>query len=464
MAERRTDELETRSREEVFAEADAVIDRLAEAAETARDPSMRTHQIVLGYSLIAAQIDRRLFGDGDQIVQGRIRPENVVNANWFHFATWGTATVSRNIRNERAPQRLDGLSQPIRRLVAPYLIRARAGNQQLIGQALAAGQLQMFRNVVAVYRKVRDRLESETEITAKLPKSDSKPDWDAGYNELLAKGFEWLRLAGVAHRLRGAGSAWGDEAIDQAVARLVLGSSVVLTLVEQHLVNEAIRLVIDSVPERAVADVSRRAGRMAERLGEPRTLAEIEVYNRTTPVAALVTDLWARFMTRQVLMIVLPTEALRVGRDAPPRLAAPLYPPQLRQLDVFTSDDQPVPQRAAQVLPKAIARALADAFDYVTAYSRATEGGRGSAAHDWRHLGDRMNWAVSLFRSRQQDRSMFWPPYGSEDRAAISEGRHPRLLGDPDAFEVYPPTPGGVTRVVDPLAGVASRFQSRAGG
>ena len=65
--------------------------------------------------------------------------------------------------------------------------------------------------------------------------------------------------------------------------------------------------------------------------------------------------------------------------------------------------------------------------------------GIGSAAHDWRRFDDRMNWAICLFRSRQQDRTLYWPPYSVEDTRRIVAGEMPRASGHPGQAAVMPP-------------------------
>ena len=75
---------------------------------------------------------------------------------------------------------------------------------------------------------------------------------------------------------------------------------------------------------------------------------------------------------------------------------------------------------------------------FVSALDRS-QAGVGSAAHDWRRFDDRMNWAICLFRSRQQDRTLYWPPYSIEDTRRIVAGDMPRASGHPGQAAVMPP-------------------------
>jgi hypothetical protein len=75
----------------------------------------------------------------------------------------------------------------------------------------------------------------------------------------------------------------------------------------------------------------------------------------------------------------------------------------------------------------------------VRSFDRTRGNGAGSAAQDWRRFDDRMNWAVTLMRSRQQDPTLFWPPYSREDECRIFDGSLPFRAGDPSELEVQAP-------------------------
>ena len=88
---------------------------------------------------------------------------------------------------------------------------------------------------------------------------------------------------------------------------------------------------------------------------------------------------------------------------------------------------------------------------FVNAFDRS-QTGVGSAAHDWRRFDDRINWAICMFRSRQQDRTLYWPPYSIEDTRRIVAGEMPRASGHPGQAAVMPPLdPGSVGDAVGTL-------------
>ena len=65
---------------------------------------------------------------------------------------------------------------------------------------------------------------------------------------------------------------------------------------------------------------------------------------------------------------------------------------------------------------------------------------RGSAARDWRRWDERMNWALALIRSRQQDETLFWSPYSLADQWNIVNGQLPERVGDASTLDVQAPT------------------------
>jgi hypothetical protein len=146
-------------------------------------------------------------------------------------------------------------------------------------------------------------------------------------------------------------------------------------------------------------------------------------------------------MTRYLLVIVLPTEILRLGRDVPLRNPTePMFPVPLMDLrPPETMGNYEPKEDQGQVCDKLVAL-----HQFVNALDRS-QAGVGSAAHDWRRFDDRLNWAICLFRSRQQDPTLYWPPYSIEDTRRIVGGELPRASGHPGQAAVMPPLdPGSV--------------------
>jgi hypothetical protein len=431
---------------------DSYVDRdwVKEVFHTADTP-LRTHRITLSYSMFAKFLDDLLFGEaGVEQTLSHERSVSSANANWFNFATWGTYTLGPNIRNDAAPQRLDSLPEFVRRRFAPSVVQSRSGDGQAVGRALAWGQELIFfsaANALLEFAK-RSRARTTTQFSMPNPlrtKILRALNWngeqwvDEGHLQLVDEAFECYRL--VLHRVGELRSARpmktlrDDVLADPTIPKLMLLATSLLTAAEQAVVNTALAVVIDAIPIRLVNGIERQAARFVQRhRGVPSQVAALKILTRLQGARTPLSDAWARIMTDQLLVIVLPTEMLRLGRDVPlPNAVAPMYPASLRNLKVNMKKLSVPAANEALIEAK-----LAALREFVASFDR-TSTGRGSAARDWRRFDDRMNWATTLFRSRQQDPTLFWAPYSEEDAKRIGDGNLPRASGRPGQNSVSPP-------------------------
>jgi hypothetical protein len=410
----------------------------------------------LTYSKFALHLDNII--NGDQSVQLLAKNQTRIetcDANWFNFATWGTVTITRNIANERAPQRLASVSSlSLRRRLTPAVIRERAADGQRVSRALAWGQRLIFLTsslaMVDFSRHIDDR-GADTQFAL-----DAQTRKDI---ERLSEVFPGFRRPGTSaigpqRHLVGIETAFNLyrlaklEDADRGVrSRLILHANVLLTAMEQDLANDAVRAVIDHVPQRVLTRLDRRIARTAERwTSVPRQIVELELPFQTVSLRGVIDSAWSRLMTDQVLVMALPTETLRLGRDVPPKdPGQPMYPWPLRHLDRWPMDPTVLSGRQADLLADGGRRdhetrdRLLRVAEVIASFDRTGPNGSGSAAQDWRRFDDRMNWAVTLMRSRQCDETLFWPPYAREDEARIVCSELPRRSGDPTELEVQAP-------------------------
>jgi hypothetical protein len=432
-----------------------------------RDADLRAHQVALTYSKFSVHLDNLIHGP-DSVqnrAMERVRVE-MCNTNWFNFATWGTLTVTRNIANQRAPQRVDDLfSVSLRRRLTPAVIRERAANGQRVSRALAWAQRLIFLTSAFAMAQFSSQFHLDDKsrpfvldddlwerikvLSSVRTRPREKPRSVIGakrHRAGLDKAFDSYRLAALQQ----------DKGVR---ARLVLYGNVLLTSIEQDLANNAVRTVIDHVPQRVIGRVDGRIAKAAEMwTAVPRQIVELSLPAQTEGLRNLVDTAWSRLMTDQVLVMALPTETLRLGRDIPPRDAAqPLYPWPVRHLEKWPKDPSASPRQKAQEqvereerrLPAdhaitqpgdgSLPKPLQDVDDLVRSFDRTGPNGIGSAAQDWRRFDDRMNWAVTLMRSRQNDETLFWPPYSIEDEKRIVSQQLPLRTGDPSDLEVQAP-------------------------
>jgi hypothetical protein len=123
-----------------------------------RDTDLRAHRIALAYYALSVRLDDYLFGPDSfrRCNEARGAPRRS-EANWFHFALWGTLTVTRNIGQDRGPERLAALPDALRRNLTPWVISARASASQEVSRALAWGQRLMFLSITAPFVELLNR-------------------------------------------------------------------------------------------------------------------------------------------------------------------------------------------------------------------------------------------------------------------------------------------------------------------
>ena len=371
----------------------------------------------------------------------------VGNANWFNFATWGTYTLGPNIRNDGAPQRLDTLPNSIRRRVAPSIIQSRSAQGDLVGRALAWGQELIFLSASRALLRFVDMEDEAFDKRFKMPDADRAEvlkslNWsgvrfiDEGHLELVDEAFDCYRLVRCrAAALADTGVNPDDIQSDAFIAKLLFFATCLLTAAEQDVVNKALAVVVDSVPARVMQGLDAKLSQFVHwRSGVPQQVAAYGLLARLRESEGLFRESWARLMTKYLLVIVLPTEMLRLGRDVPlPNPTEPMFPFPLMDLSMPKMDDYAPGGQRKDVEAKMLALE-----QFVSALDRS-QAGVGSAAHDWRRFDDRMNWAICLFRSRQQNRTLYWPPYSIEDTRRIVAGELPRASGHPGQAAVMPP-------------------------
>jgi len=119
------------------------------------------------------------------------------------------------------------------------------------------------------------------------------------------------------------------------------------------------------------------------------------------PLAHKLESEWREFSTRFLMKLMLPEITLDLGVDVP-----------------AIAEGQSFPQALATVENSRLLELLAK-------LDRTPNSLTGSAARDWASLDDRMNYVVDFFRSRQQDPTLYRPPFSNEQVEAIRLGSMP---------------------------------------
>ncbi len=222
------------------------------------DDEFRAHQIILTLSYVAVHLDDLIHQrTPESRLESRPRLSDVTgtNANWFHFATWANMTVTTTLRADGAPQRAaGGLAAPLRRRLTPGVLQARASQGQRVGRALTWGQRLIFLSTCLTLLEFDERLQANTSgrrfIAGDVEKCErarrimEMTNWEgrnwsrtSRHMAPMWRAFELYELARITD----------DRA---ARARLVLGANLLLTAVDQDLVNPALKVVVDNIPQR----------------------------------------------------------------------------------------------------------------------------------------------------------------------------------------------------------------------
>ena len=314
------------------------------------DDELRAHQIILTLSYVAVHLDELIHQSSSQERQ-RLGDVTATNANWFHFAV-GDVDRLHHIGNERAPQRLNsgvgGTAATAPHPVDPAhqgVRRAAVGPGPGLGAAAdlpvrcagrcrgsfetpllpvppAGGEPLVLNEVSSVSFRQGPGLIDDFlgDFLGDLGDTDRRELKEQRHVEPMRRAFALYRLASqLGH----------DEEAERQRSQLVLGANLLLTAVEQDLVDPALSIVVDLVPNSAAEAVSWRLAKVAERVrGVPPHLSYLMLLNMRTGERRAIDTVWSRLMTDQVLVMALPTETLRLGRDIPPAtVAARTTPP-----------------------------------------------------------------------------------------------------------------------------------------
>ncbi len=255
-----------------------------------RDADLRGHRIALTYSKLAIHLDQIIFRT--RSVRSRLASRQQVDscdANWFLFATWGTVTVTRNIANQRLPQRIDTMfPDGFRRWLTPMILHERAANGQRVSRALAWAQRQIFVTSAFAMLDFIDRASALALGAPYDPTFAISDSTKAEIGELLSyenaddESVTYLKdkrhLEPIASAFQYYWKAMSARENPVLQSRYVLAGNVLLTAIEQDLANRAVGIVVDHVPELVQARTDRQVARLVEvTTGLPRQVVGLQL-------------------------------------------------------------------------------------------------------------------------------------------------------------------------------------------
>jgi len=324
------------------------------------------------------------------------------NANWSTFATWASKTAGQSIRGEEIPPEIQQLLSDEAKLQARLepLLKALPGawTEQLdplaipkavlgrVSEQIAIGNLKVFAELAPLFAQFWDRFSEASRLT--------EAELDAFVGGLKSgpaehDGQDSLKVAFTSY-FAGARS----KSVKQKAEYLLYGN-LLIGLHEQTRLQAFIAGAMDAPFEE----------QSYERLlsAEPDWLEKVSrpvFRGLLSTLRQELEDRWECLATRYLMTLTLPGgNLLHLGADIP--VGSTPFPSLLNPLEY-------------EALKK-----------LVSTYDPHLDSLKGSGARNWSALGNRMAFIADLFRSRQQDESLFKPPFSGEQLRLLALGKQP---------------------------------------
>jgi CRP-like cAMP-binding protein len=325
------------------------------------------------------------------------------DANWCTFACNASKTAGYSIRREQRPAsrvfRRLGRYRAMRRIWQIFVpLAERIGLEssfgrilQAVSDSISAGNLKVFAEVAPIFvQAIRtfhqdiehdaDKLESFLGPTLRPGATETGGQdhlreafthyYEAMFEPSAKRKAEIILLAnlkvGLHEQIR-----LQPNIVDALNAPLIVG---VQGVIHRSLANALSRFLPNAVATRAVRGLG-----VAERLTVHRLMAT-----------------WRRLGTARMMQIRLPYGSLRIGADMPLLPRRRLFP------DTLQTIEHP------------------ELIHFIKRFEVDPESMKGSRAHDWGNLDDRMRFILTLFRTRQKSLELFDQPFLFEQRVAMT--------------------------------------------
>jgi hypothetical protein len=325
------------------------------------------------------------------------------NHTWCGFAVWASATAGQSIREEELPTavseiitgkhefRIDAVNDQIRRhpvlrflrrLERVHLLDAVHGALDNVSAHIAHGNTLVYAELAPLFVAFLDCLgvgqPTENDVNAALDRAAADPIDDG-----LRTAFHWYWLATRATD-------------DTERAHAILAGNVLAVAHEQQRLQDDIAASLNA----GVSTAGQVLGELLPRW-VPDFLGRLIRGPVAREVERLIDDVWDSITTELLMTLRVPGATLRLFDDVPPGSGGVLFPTALATL--------------TEVPPDSV----------FGTWDRTNGTGTPSGARDWAVLGQRMNYIVNLFRSRQQDASLADAPFSAEQLATMQAGTVP---------------------------------------
>ena len=340
------------------------------------------------------------YADFSQRLRAAVSADDLT---WCGFAVWASGTAGLSIREEELPGFLSRIIKErhgdhIQRINAEIdrrrllrfilsdldhvdVLRAIRGALDTVSERIAHGNALVYGELAPLFVAFLEWLEgtpADDDVDAVLDRAAAEP-----IDDDVREAFHWYR------RALGASSA-GER------AHAVLAANVLAVAHEQPRLHDAIAASLTA----GVLPAGDVRGELLPRW-IPNLLAKLIRGPVAREAQRLIDDVWDSVTTALLMTLRVPGATLHLSHDVPPGPGGLRVPGALEALD--------------DVPPDTVFRT----------WDRTGGSGVGSGAANWASLGDRMNYIVNLFRSRQQDPSLHDRPFSPEQLATMQNGRVP---------------------------------------
>ncbi|MCG8418119.1 MAG: hypothetical protein MJE77_09280, partial [Proteobacteria bacterium] len=342
------------------------------------------------------------------------------NLSWCAFATWSSRTVGSFIRGEHVPPILHTIADKLDRVLAPLrhglgaLWRPVAGAPWLaafvnrvkreIAGHVGAGNRMVFADIAPLFARMVETFGGASNCDA-TSRQTTRSEF---LTEPSSRAAEYSIDRLVSSLQSGTMSQDGHDLLIAAFrnyyramfepdpkhkAELILLANNQVGYHEQSrlqapieaALNMPMASIVDIVTQAVVDTLQAATNRFAvQRLrGHIRPIVSCTL----APIAGWLQRTWRTFATRWLMRLDLPERSLSLGQDLPNCCQSAMFPARLTHI------------KNPQL------RSLLTELDF-TPNSTA-----GSGAVNWADLGQRMNFIVDLFRTRQLDHSLYREPF-----------------------------------------------------
>jgi hypothetical protein len=324
------------------------------------------------------------------------------DATWCAFAVWASKTAGAGIRGQELPSVVRELlvndsatnealhrfnsgleGWLMRRLEHDHLLQVAVTVNQQVSGAIAEGNLHVFNELAPLF----------TVLAEGGPGSAGRATaarLDAAIAAMEKSGVDTSRIA----------PAFGyyQQAFGQPDERpmLILAGNILAVTHEQERLQPYLTEALDAAVQDTFLDMVDHVIINHVPTAQARSILNSVV----AEVGEVVEKVWQMGLTIMMMRLITAKEKLNLHHDVP-RLPEGLYPPLLTDLSGTPAEGP------------------------FTQWDRTAGKGVPTGARDWADLNERMNYIVTLFRSRQRQLSLFDPPFSDAQLADLAEGKMP---------------------------------------